>query len=94
MPRSVLFCASLLTAALVGCGESKSPQPSVFSEGPAPVHFWVELSGGDGRSRELDVRISTYGFDAEEGDLTVFVEGEKYCNVTKIYENEGMQELS
>ena len=71
-----------------------APQPSVYSEGPEPGYFWVFLSESDGRSRELVVKIRAKDFDAEVGDLTVFVEGEEYCNWPEFYEDGELQRVT
>ena len=69
------------------------PQPTPRpSESDADIVMWVIL-GDHSRYDRVVVWLDTE-FDADEFDIDVFIDGEEYCNSTRIYADEGRYEAS
>ena len=70
-----------------------APQPTPApSESDADIVMWVILKD-NGRYSRVGVWLDTE-FDADKFDIDVFVDGQKFCNPTRIYADEGRYETS
>ncbi len=76
-----------------------TPEPTAEPTATAPVdlettdeaNLWIAIS--DGEYDWLTVEAQT-SFDVEEFDLDIFVDGEEYCNASRMYPDEGFYEMS
>ena len=70
-----------------------TPTPTAGSgESDADIVMWVILKDNS-RYSWVDVWLDTE-FDADEFDINVFVDGQEFCNPTRIYADEGRYETS
>ncbi len=100
--KLAFIVSALLILAVLGCAPESTvtPRPSPTAvPTPTPMiplseteraALWVHVSNGD---FFLQVEADP-AFEIDQFDLAVFVDGLEYCNVNRIYDDEGPRELS
>ena len=81
-------------------GVATTPSLPAPTRAPTPVPIdlatakqsplWIQLSRGD----YFLTAMANPGFDVDEFDLNVFIDGVEYCNTSRIYGDDGPTELS